>query len=969
MDISRRKQRANIFFITLSGLSLAWLPLQADDVVLIPGKIDGSVQIGGETISYMQVDAYNSDDNAQQTLSPGAVSAPYSLTVNVPAGTTPSYTVRVRNIQTSDSGPSNTDYFQFPTQSVVAVEDTTQTADFILADPGYIGGTVTLTGDGELSYVWIYAYPSPTNGYAHRTYQSPVADDKTTLLYELPVSVGEQRCQGIAYLTSGAQVTLSSQTVTVNAGETANCDYTIETPPVGSMSGTVGFSGAETPNYFYVYTTSPTSKAWTKTSPDNPDEYSLPDLSVGNYLLRAYAYLNISQDVFYYPDAAFTPARNQAIAAGDSKTVDISACQAYVNGSLSLAGSLTTDDLSSGLFYFSGISPSWSAGGFGYDRLGDASGDIDLVLSQGDWRSNRFDLRFSRPQSDTADYLNERLYIYDESVMYATTAASLACGETVQRNFGYATGSVTVNFSIEGGGTLSNALLRGARCSYRDEDTDEQLYRQYLQYANSGQTGEVDVGTVTFAAAEGFCTDLEAVATVDGSQTTFGKFEIEVVAGVDVVIDLGGPEVSVIFPEANACLISDSVTVSGIAKDDVGVASVVINGVDATLNPVGGEGTLETTFEATVALVKGENTIETVATDTTDKTGSDTRTVFYDEGPPVLDWTPANGTVAQSSTITVAGTVSDDADVDSVTVNGDLVVLVSTGTSGEYSFSTTVTLEPGDNNITVVAADIGGCTDDVVEIHKVTLSDNTAPSVTEVSVVSSPISIDGDVEASCIFTDPDANDTHTVDWDWGDGTVSAGQVDGLSATGSHSYSEPGRYIISCEVIDSYGESDESQVAGYVVVYNPNGGFVTGGGWVNSPQSAYSYNASLGGKSSYGIVAKYKKGGGTPMGSTEFQFHAGRMNFHSTDYDWLIVNGDRAQYLGSGTINREAGYQFMVTVVDGGKHGGTDAFRMKIWDESDPENPVYDSQPGDPDDADPITPIGKGSIVIHKEKSK
>jgi hypothetical protein len=40
----------------------------------------------------------------------------------------------------------------------------------------------------------------------------------------------------------------------------------------------------------------------------------------------------------------------------------------------------------------------------------------------------------------------------------------------------------------------------------------------------------------------------------------------------------------------------------------------------------------------------------------------------------------------------------------------------------------------------------------------------------------------------------------------------------------------------------------------------------------------------------------------PEGNTEFQFHAGNLNFHSSSYQWLV---------GSGTINSEGDYVLML----------------------------------------------------------
>lgn len=112
-----------------------------------------------------------------------------------------------------------------------------------------------------------------------------------------------------------------------------------------------------------------------------------------------------------------------------------------------------------------------------------------------------------------------------------------------------------------------------------------------------------------------------------------------------------------------------------------------------------------------------------------------------------------------------------------------------------------------------------------------------------------------------------------------------------------------------------------------------------------------------GKATFGFVAKYKKGANVPDGQTEFVFHSGGLNFHSTSYDWLVVTGsDYAKFKGSGTINGMGDYKFMLWAGD----DAPDTFRIKIWEEDDAgvETVVYDNGF---DQA-----IGGGSIVIHKK---
>jgi hypothetical protein len=161
----------------------------------------------------------------------------------------------------------------------------------------------------------------------------------------------------------------------------------------------------------------------------------------------------------------------------------------------------------------------------------------------------------------------------------------------------------------------------------------------------------------------------------------------------------------------------------------------------------------------------------------------------------------------------------------------------------------------------------------------------------------------------------------------------------------------------------------------LVIYDPEGGFGTGGGWIMSPEGACQFGAcehDTIGKASFGFVSKYKPGATEPTGQTEFQFRAGNLNFHSSSYDWLVIAGARAQYKGVGTINGGGEYKFMLTAIDADVNDSdshdVDRFRIRIWeeDESGTEMVVYDNGLGaELDDDDAMTEIGGGSIKIHK----
>ena len=166
--------------------------------------------------------------------------------------------------------------------------------------------------------------------------------------------------------------------------------------------------------------------------------------------------------------------------------------------------------------------------------------------------------------------------------------------------------------------------------------------------------------------------------------------------------------------------------------------------------------------------------------------------------------------------------------------------------------------------------------------------------------------------------------------------------------------EPGIYNFTISALDGVGVNYGDQNV-MIVVYDPSAGFVTGGGWIDSPEGAYVPDPLLTGKANFGFVSKYKKGADVPEGNTEFQFHAGDLNFHSDRYKWLIVTGSNyAKFMGIGTINGAGEYKFKIWAGD----DEPDTFRIKIWEEDEfgVETVIYDNGM---DQA-----IGGGSIVIH-----
>jgi predicted outer membrane repeat protein len=196
--------------------------------------------------------------------------------------------------------------------------------------------------------------------------------------------------------------------------------------------------------------------------------------------------------------------------------------------------------------------------------------------------------------------------------------------------------------------------------------------------------------------------------------------------------------------------------------------------------------------------------------------------------------------------------------------------------------------------------------------------------------------------------DPDG-DSLTYSWNW--------QFANTTTVVSPSFAAPavpGIYPLALTVSDGKGGVDTAWTS--VVVFDASAGFVTGGGWIDSPAGAYLADPDLTGKATFGFVSKYRKGATVPTGNTAFEFAAGDLHFQSTGYEWLVVTGnDYARFKGSGTINGAGDYRFMVWAGD----DEPDTFRIRIWQEDETtgvETDIYDNGYEQP--------IGGGSIVIH-----
>ncbi|HEV8285639.1 MAG TPA: T9SS type A sorting domain-containing protein [Chitinophagaceae bacterium] len=219
---------------------------------------------------------------------------------------------------------------------------------------------------------------------------------------------------------------------------------------------------------------------------------------------------------------------------------------------------------------------------------------------------------------------------------------------------------------------------------------------------------------------------------------------------------------------------------------------------------------------------------------------------------------------------------------------------------------------------------------------------------------------------------------HTAKWLLDGNAVATGTLTEPSGmkngnvTGSYKFTAPGIYKLQLNITDQKGAisyvNTNGDLQALVVIYDPNGGYTYGSGSFTSPAGSVPSNPSATPKISFGFQSNYYKGATNPKGETEFDFDAGDFQFNALNFDYLVVDGAKAQFKGSGKISDnngtiQSGINFIMTVIDGKLAGGVvDKIHMKIYNKNTGQI-YYDNQPNATSDADDPTTTADGDITI------
>ena len=319
-----------------------------------------------------------------------------------------------------------------------------------------------------------------------------------------------------------------------------------------------------------------------------------------------------------------------------------------------------------------------------------------------------------------------------------------------------------------------------------------------------------------------------------------------------------------------------------------------------------------------------------------------------------------NGTLAVNANQAGTGTlVASDIDGDALTYQvaaapAKGTVIVTDANTGAYRY-TPNTGEVGQDSFTFRAND--GQANSNTATVTVTISPvvgDNAPVITGITGPSEPVDMRDSFIIEATFTDPDAGDTHTARFNWGDGRTSAGIVnqDAHTVFGNHAYDAPGIYTVTLTVTDSQGRSD-TEVYRYLYVYDPTAGYITGNGSFlrQGAKASFSFNVQ-------------PNGDKAPTGKLTLKDVPAGVNISVTTFSKLMIIDNLAFCQGS---YRQGGidYSVWLAVIDGDRHNGTepDAIRVMIRNLATGQV-IYDTQTGADPYAVPTTPISSGRIVVH-----
>jgi hypothetical protein len=683
--------------------------VHGNGVEVIPAYITGKIDLKGYNFSdvvssaYVYANATGNFTSQVQVKNDGT----YTLTVNTPADGSPrEYTLYARVSLKSSS------IIQFDAGEKVKLQTVREQSYSV----NFSHEMATLTVEGNFSNDdWTQISPYYNSGSTNYLYAYLYFNKTGANSFLIPANIPFKWVSGYAYpkdTTKYTSLSLEKKEFTAKPGETVKLSWSgtfPDIPPTGKIYGTVSYEplleGSLTRHNLYAGSKSITIV--------KDGSYEINNIPAGNNISsRAYSYFNNSRQYLYWPYSYINPENTNGyinLPAASVKEVNLFAKPAMVKGKISITGSKSTSDVTSGLHIRAiGVSGTNTYGGSALDQgIINTTGEYSLYLTPGLWdvgcSFNYNYFIFSNNSSNPEEYLNSSFMYYD----YTRTVSNggglkLEAGQVIE---GYdieiPTGMVTIKFT-----SSDVALIKSPNISASMTESKNGKAAYSCNVTGTGSSKEVKEAQATIVAPPGTYT-VNTAAYVNGSYVTFSPRSVIVVEGVHTVIEINGPSLTLESPTSELYTSENSVRVTGKATDDTGVTSVTINGKPVDITPTGNsQDPKEVSFDTVVPLVNGPNKIEVIATDTVGKLARDTRYVYKDNSAPTLSVLPADGTFTQDTSVTLTGKATDDNKITQISINGLNVDFTSSNNPddpNEVVFSKKFDLSKGVNKFTVTA--------------------------------------------------------------------------------------------------------------------------------------------------------------------------------------------------------------------------------------------------------------------------
>ncbi len=604
----------------------------ASDVILNPGTLSGSVSLTGYDITSITVRAIDTNKNYSATITvsvpAGASSIGYTLTVE---GDNDYYVVA--DVFASVPSVPDTVRALIPPTSPVNVPIGVDIPLDLSMEPAIISGTVstgssanTITQYTVYAFILLPEFETSNYSYTNTGILSVPGDPGRD--YTLLVAPETEYYNVRAHITIDGlnYIIYDYNVLTLAAGVTLVRDYIIDVTSA-TISGFALLQGIDV-YYAHIYGNA--------SSPTRNANFTIPDVTTGLYTLAvdAGAWRIYPRFNFNLPDAdpdlagltgylqlPYSPIIN--VSAGDDPNINFDIVPGFIPGTLNLWGANTN--------YSSGQTRAYGHpnGGYANSQINPDTGKFLFVCFPGDFQTDYYQYLYFDYPDDPDTFLRSNV---NQNYWNNANLQTISAGETAEPvELTYGTITVRRYFYVAGDGILSSPYIRATR--------SEQPYSTAYGYGSPAATTEGQA-IVTLLLPGSY--SLEAFATVDGSVTEFGTVIIVVDEG-DVVV-IGGtarPTIIVTNPTNGEIICGNRVTVEGTATDDVGVASITINGEDVAFASTGNpDDPNEVGFSHEITLnIDEANTITVIVSDVdqTDPTTL-TMTVFSEScGADVIE--------------------------------------------------------------------------------------------------------------------------------------------------------------------------------------------------------------------------------------------------------------------------------------------------------------------------------------------